>query len=255
MTPRTYAPAAPPGRVQGSVAFGDPVEVGEVGVIADLLFAHPGSDVGLVGCPDFIDAGAGQNGDGAHLKIAEAVVTIGGGTGDGHVPGVLEAGRREFPDQPPPEGGVLGFPGRAVVVVLGVVAARTDDGHGRSLSEAVVGAWGLRGRDAIEPFIAMVVVPYGRFPADGGRTLVWVTREGPSAGSVRTASSTRPRATGGDPRCICGLFGLSVGAALRYTGTIVQACTVEYNLRNAGGPRPEGSADDVTSGHEEATGV
>ncbi|MFJ3841756.1 hypothetical protein ACIPY6_40495 [Streptomyces sp. NPDC090054] len=44
-------------------------------------------------------------------------------------------------------------------------------------------------------------------------------------------------ATGGDPRRICDLFGLSVGAALRYTGTIEQPGLTEYNLRNAG-PHP-----------------
>jgi hypothetical protein len=47
-------------------------------------------------------------------------------------------------------------------------------------------------------------------------------------------------ATGGDPRRICDLFGLSVGAALRYTGTIDQAGLIEHSLRTAGpAPRPE----------------
>lgn len=46
-------------------------------------------------------------------------------------------------------------------------------------------------------------------------------------------------ATGGDPRRICDLFGLSVGAALRYTGTVDQPGLVEHRLRNAGpAPRP-----------------
>ncbi|MGW3730231.1 hypothetical protein [Streptomyces sp. NPDC000851] len=45
-------------------------------------------------------------------------------------------------------------------------------------------------------------------------------------------------ATGGDPRRICDLFGLSVGAALRYTGTIDQPGLIEHSLRNAGPPRP-----------------
>ncbi|MEU9000211.1 hypothetical protein ACGFSD_07365 [Streptomyces caniferus] len=45
-------------------------------------------------------------------------------------------------------------------------------------------------------------------------------------------------ASGGDPRRICDLFGLTVGAALRYTSTVEQAGLVEYNLRNAG-PRPK----------------
>ncbi|MDW6062968.1 hypothetical protein SAZ11_39370 [Streptomyces sp. FXJ1.4098] len=46
-------------------------------------------------------------------------------------------------------------------------------------------------------------------------------------------------ATGGDPRRICDLFGLSVGAALRYTGTIDQPGLIEHSLRNAGpAPRP-----------------
>ncbi|QFX81655.1 hypothetical protein GEV49_12475 [Streptomyces sp. SYP-A7193] len=46
-------------------------------------------------------------------------------------------------------------------------------------------------------------------------------------------------ATGGDPRRICDLFGLSVGGALCYTGTIDQPGLIEYNLRNAGpAPRP-----------------
>ncbi|MFE3167758.1 tyrosine-type recombinase/integrase [Streptomyces sp. NPDC059224] len=44
-------------------------------------------------------------------------------------------------------------------------------------------------------------------------------------------------ATGGDPRRICDLFGLSVGAALRYTSTVGQEGLIEYNLRNAA-PRP-----------------
>ncbi|MFJ7148941.1 hypothetical protein ACIQVT_12170 [Streptomyces sp. NPDC100445] len=39
-------------------------------------------------------------------------------------------------------------------------------------------------------------------------------------------------ATGGDPRRICVLFGLSVGAALRYTGTVDQPGLVEHSLRN-----------------------
>ncbi|MGW2045899.1 hypothetical protein ACWCPF_12035 [Streptomyces sp. NPDC001858] len=46
-------------------------------------------------------------------------------------------------------------------------------------------------------------------------------------------------ATGGDPRRICDLFGLSVGAALRYIGTIDQPGLIEHSLRNAGpAPRP-----------------
>ncbi|WP_269856967.1 hypothetical protein [Streptomyces sp. RPT161] len=45
-------------------------------------------------------------------------------------------------------------------------------------------------------------------------------------------------ATGGDPRRICDLFGLTVGAALRYTSTVDQAGLVEYNLRNAGSRKP-----------------
>ncbi|MEU9380075.1 hypothetical protein AB0D38_03270 [Streptomyces sp. NPDC048279] len=40
--------------------------------------------------------------------------------------------------------------------------------------------------------------------------------------------------TGGDPRRICDLFGLSVGAALRYTSTLDQPGIVEYRLRNSG---------------------
>lgn len=51
-------------------------------------------------------------------------------------------------------------------------------------------------------------------------------------------------ATGGDPRQICDLFGLSVGAALRYTATVDQAGLVEYNLRNSG-PSPKARADDI----------
>ncbi|MFF3731023.1 hypothetical protein ACFYXM_12035 [Streptomyces sp. NPDC002476] len=49
-------------------------------------------------------------------------------------------------------------------------------------------------------------------------------------------------ATGGDPRRICDLFGLPVGAALRYTGTIDQPGLIEHSLRNAGPtrrPEPE----------------
>ncbi|MBT2399404.1 hypothetical protein [Streptomyces sp. ISL-100] len=53
-------------------------------------------------------------------------------------------------------------------------------------------------------------------------------------------------ATGGDPRRICDLFGLSVGAALRYTGTIDQPGLVEHSLRNAGGP-PRPLADDLAA--------
>jgi hypothetical protein len=49
-------------------------------------------------------------------------------------------------------------------------------------------------------------------------------------------------ATGGDPRRICDLFGLSVGAALRYTSTVDQPGLVEYNLRGAG-PRAKARAD------------
>ncbi|MFD8354925.1 hypothetical protein ACFV1X_39170 [Streptomyces coelicoflavus] len=44
-------------------------------------------------------------------------------------------------------------------------------------------------------------------------------------------------ATGGDPRRICDLFGLSVGAALRYTGNIDQPGLIEHSLRNAGPTR------------------
>lgn len=51
-------------------------------------------------------------------------------------------------------------------------------------------------------------------------------------------------ATGGDPRRICDLFGLSVGAALRYTSTVDQPGIVEYRLRNSG-PRPSPRADDI----------
>lgn len=51
-------------------------------------------------------------------------------------------------------------------------------------------------------------------------------------------------ATGGDPRRICDLFGLTVGAALRYTATVDQAGLVEYNLRNSG-PPPKARADDL----------
>ncbi|WP_124286995.1 MULTISPECIES: hypothetical protein [unclassified Streptomyces] len=51
-------------------------------------------------------------------------------------------------------------------------------------------------------------------------------------------------ATGGDPRRICDLFGLSVGAALRYTSTVDQPGIVEYRLRNSG-PRPSPRADDA----------
>jgi hypothetical protein len=47
-------------------------------------------------------------------------------------------------------------------------------------------------------------------------------------------------ATGGDPRRICDLFGLSVGAALRYTGTIDQPGLTEHSLRNAGPARRPG---------------
>ncbi|QGZ52538.1 hypothetical protein GPZ77_33280 [Streptomyces sp. QHH-9511] len=43
-------------------------------------------------------------------------------------------------------------------------------------------------------------------------------------------------ASGGDPRRICDLFGLSVGAALRYTATVDQTGIVEYNLCNASPP-------------------
>jgi hypothetical protein len=50
-------------------------------------------------------------------------------------------------------------------------------------------------------------------------------------------------ATGGALRRICDLFGLTVGAALRYTATVDQAGLVEYNLRNAG-PRPKARVDD-----------
>lgn len=49
-------------------------------------------------------------------------------------------------------------------------------------------------------------------------------------------------ATGGDPRRICDLFGLTVGAALRYTGTIDQPGLIEHRLRNAG-PPPKPRAD------------
>jgi hypothetical protein len=49
-------------------------------------------------------------------------------------------------------------------------------------------------------------------------------------------------ATGGDPRRICDLFGLSVGAVLRYTATVDQTGLAEYNLRYAG-PRPKARAD------------
>ncbi|MEU0074116.1 hypothetical protein ABZ027_31945 [Streptomyces sp. NPDC006332] len=51
-------------------------------------------------------------------------------------------------------------------------------------------------------------------------------------------------ATGGDPRRICDLFGLSVGAALRYTSIVDQPGIVEYNLRNAG-PAPSPRTDGV----------
>lgn len=53
---------------------------------------------------------------------------------------------------------------------------------------------------------------------------------------VLAMSARRPRkdrlvheaeATGGDPRCICDLFGLSVGAALRYTSTVDEPGLVE----------------------------
>ncbi|MFF1301609.1 hypothetical protein [Streptomyces sp. NPDC058307] len=43
-------------------------------------------------------------------------------------------------------------------------------------------------------------------------------------------------ATGGDPRRICDLFGLSVGAALRYTGTVDESGQAEHSLRNAAPP-------------------
>ncbi|MFI6013298.1 hypothetical protein ACIBAG_31545 [Streptomyces sp. NPDC051243] len=46
-------------------------------------------------------------------------------------------------------------------------------------------------------------------------------------------------ATGGDPRRICDLFGLSVGAALRHTGSTDRLGLIEHSLRNAGpAPRP-----------------
>lgn len=46
--------------------------------------------------------------------------------------------------------------------------------------------------------------------------------------------------TGGDPRRICDLFGLSVGAALRYTGTVDRPGPIEHSLRNAeASPRPK----------------
>lgn len=51
-------------------------------------------------------------------------------------------------------------------------------------------------------------------------------------------------ATGGDPRRICDLFGLSVGAALRYTSTVDQPGIVEYRLRTSG-PRPSPRADNA----------
>ncbi|MEU2856574.1 hypothetical protein [Streptomyces syringium] len=51
-------------------------------------------------------------------------------------------------------------------------------------------------------------------------------------------------ATGGDRRRICGLFGLSVGAALRYTGTVDQPGLIEYSLRNAG-PAPHPGKNDL----------
>lgn len=47
-------------------------------------------------------------------------------------------------------------------------------------------------------------------------------------------------ATGGDPRRICDLFGLSVGAALLYT-TIDQPRLIEHSLRNAGPARKPGA--------------
>lgn len=56
-------------------------------------------------------------------------------------------------------------------------------------------------------------------------------------------------ATGGDPRRICDLFGLTVGAALRYTSTVDQADLVEYNLRGAG-PQPKARADGDAPGLE-----
>lgn len=48
-------------------------------------------------------------------------------------------------------------------------------------------------------------------------------------------------ATGGDPRRICDQFGLSVGAALRYTGTIDKPDLIEHSLRNAGRARRPGA--------------
>ncbi|GAA3302150.1 hypothetical protein GCM10020295_47130 [Streptomyces cinereospinus] len=47
-------------------------------------------------------------------------------------------------------------------------------------------------------------------------------------------------ATGGEPRRICDLFGLSVGAALRCTSTIDQPGFIERSLRNAGPARRPG---------------
>ena len=39
-------------------------------------------------------------------------------------------------------------------------------------------------------------------------------------------------AIGGDPRRICDLFGLSVGAVLRYTGPVDESSLAERSLRN-----------------------
>jgi hypothetical protein len=58
---------------------------------------------------------------------------------------------------------------------------------------------------------------------------------------MRSATST---SSWGIPRRICDLFGLSVGAALRYTGTIDQPGLIEYSLRNAG-PAPHPDKNDL----------
>ncbi|MFF2620060.1 hypothetical protein [Kitasatospora sp. NPDC058046] len=49
------------------------------------------------------------------------------------------------------------------------------------------------------------------------------------------------QATGGDIRRVCDLFGLTVGAALRYTSTVEQEGVVEYALRKST-PDGRGSA-------------
>lgn len=78
---------------------------------------------------------------------------------------------------------------------------------------------------------------WSRSATSGSTTFSACPSAGSGTGSGRTASSTKPRPPIRQPRRICDVFGLSIGAALRYTGTNDQPGLIEHSLRNAGPTR------------------